>query len=73
MAPYTIQITKDGAGYLAEVKGYDYLYARGETPEQAKASLSDVVEMSMDYHLEQVEQERNIKKTLFNTPASYAI
>ena len=68
-----IIIKKDWEGYLAEVIGNDQLFAYGATEEDAKKELLGVVEMTMDYHLELVESERNIKNQLTSKEFNYAI
>jgi len=68
---YTI-IKKDGVGFLAEVKGMKNLFAYGETKEEAKKELFSVIEMMMDYHLEQLEVERKLKNQLLKE-ISYAV
>lgn len=55
---------KDGSGFLAEVEWVDYLFAYWNTKEEAKNELSNVIDMVMDYHLEQVEIERKAKNKL---------
>ena len=49
-----IVIKKDGSGFLAEVEGMENIYAYGKTKEEAMDELYNVIEMMMDYHLEQV-------------------
>ena len=48
-----ILVKKDGGGYLARVQGSTNLFAYGLTKDQALEELSGVVDMTMDYHLEQ--------------------
>ncbi|NLX26792.1 MAG: hypothetical protein GXY61_12695 [Lentisphaerae bacterium] len=59
-----IEVKKDGDGYLAKVKGRENLYAFGASEEEALNELGNVVEMMMDYHLEQVEVERKVRNQL---------
>ena len=59
-----ILVTKDSHGFLARVEGQDNIFAHGETQSDAKKELLNVIEMMMDYHLEQIETERKIKNTL---------
>jgi hypothetical protein len=47
-------IEKDGEGYLAKVKGHPNLFAFAYSEVDAITELKNVVEMVMDYHLEQV-------------------
>ncbi len=61
-----IIIKKDWEWYLAEVKWFDNLYAYWETKESAEKELLWVVEMTMDYHLELAEKEKNIKNFILN-------
>ena len=49
-----ILIEKDGEGYLAKVEGHQNLFAFAYSKQQAVIELKNVVEMMMDYHLEQV-------------------
>lgn len=49
-----ITVKKDGEGYLAEVAGHENVYAHADTPTHAKHELVGVVEMLMDYHIEQL-------------------
>lgn len=63
----TIVVKKDRPGYLATVKGQPHIFAWGETASEAKSELLNVVDMLMDYHLEQIEIERKIKGRLTNT------
>jgi len=59
-----INIKKDGEGYLASVSGQPNLFAFGFSEQEAFVELQNVVEMMMDYHLEQVEVERKIRNQL---------
>jgi len=59
-----IVITKDSHGYLAEVEGYDYLYAHGITEQEAKQELLHVIEMFLDIHSEQVRTEKKLIKII---------
>ena len=69
-----IRISKDEKWYLAEVDGNDNLYAYWNTENEAKKELLWVVEMTMDYHLEMVENERKIKNQILNSKEiDYAI
>ena len=63
---YTITIKPDGDGFLAEVKERENIFAWGESPAEAKKWLMHVVEMMMDFHLEQFEQEKKIKHHLLH-------
>jgi len=62
-------IEKDGDGYLAKVEGHPNLFAFAYSKQEAIVELKNVVEMIMDYHLEQVNSERIIRNEL----ASYAM
>ena len=59
-------IKKDWEGFLAEVEWDDNVYAYWETESDAKSELLKVIEMMMDFHLEQVENDRKIKNHLLN-------
>ncbi len=61
-----VVIKKDGDGFLAEVEWHDNVYAYGATESEAKSELLKVIEMMMDFHLEQVENDRKIKNHLLN-------
>ena len=68
-----ILVKKDGEGYLARVQGSSNLFAYGPTRDQALEELSSVVDMTMDYHLEQVDVERQALRELLNTRHAYAL
>ncbi len=68
-----ILVKKDGEGYLARVQGSANLFAYGLTRDQALEELSGVVDMTMDYHLEQVDVERQALRELLNTRLAYAL
>lgn len=69
-----ILIKKDWEWYLAQVVGHKNLFAFGLTKKQAYDELLNVIEMIMDYHLEQVETERKIKNhILWTKSANYAV
>lgn len=68
-----IVLEKDGDGYLAKVEGYQNLFAFAYSKKEAIIELKNVVEMIMDYHLEQVNEERIIKNELASTLEKYAI
>jgi len=53
-----VVIEKDGDGYLARVEGHQNLFAFAYTEKDAVIELKNVVEMVMDYHLEQANNER---------------
>ena len=59
-----ITIRKDGDGYLAEVTGQPRLFAWAPTKAGAREELRNVVEMMLDYHLEQIEIERKVRTKL---------
>ena len=52
-----IVITKDEKGYLTEAKDYPNIFAWGETKTEAKREFGNVLEMIVDYYLEQTEKE----------------
>jgi hypothetical protein len=59
-----IEVKQDGDGYLAKVGGRTNLFAFGCSEKEALTELGNVVEMMMDYHLEQVEVERKVRNQL---------
>ena len=59
-----IEVKQDGDGYLAKVRGQTNLFAFGYSEEEALKELANVVDMIMDYHLEQVEMERKVRNQL---------
>jgi len=61
-----IEIKKDGDGYLARVKGQDNLFAFAYSEKDAIVELKNVVDMVMDFHLEQINIERLVKNELAN-------
>ena len=67
-----IVIEKDGEGYLASVENHQNLFAFAYSEKEAVTALKNVVEMMMDYHLEQVNDERIIKNELAATVEKYA-
>ena len=62
---YSITLNKDSEWYLAQVDGYEYLYARWESPEWAEKELLNVIEMVHDHHAHQVKTESQILNFLF--------
>jgi predicted RNase H-like HicB family nuclease len=66
-------IEKDGEGYLAKVKGHPNLFAFAYSEVDAITELKNVVEMVMDYHLEQVNSERIIKNELTSMQEKHTI
>ncbi|WP_089726613.1 hypothetical protein [Candidatus Thiosymbion oneisti] len=68
-----VVIEKDGDGYLARVEGHQNLFAFAYTEKEAVIELKNVVEMVMDYHLEQVNDERIIRNELATTVEKYAL
>ncbi len=68
-----ITIKKDEKGFLAEVKNHPRIFAWGKTKTEAKKELGNVIEMMMDYHLEQVEVERKLRNNLEKNKVSYAL
>ena len=66
-------IEKDGDGYLAKITGHPNLFAFGYSEAEAITELQNVVEMVMDYHLEQVNNERVIRNELISMQEKYAI
>lgn len=71
---YSITINKDSEWYLAQVDGYEYLFARWESPESAQKELLHVIEMVHDHHANQVKIESQIKDFLFTHKSTqYAV
>ncbi|NKC10631.1 MAG: hypothetical protein GKR94_00030 [Gammaproteobacteria bacterium] len=68
-----ILIEKDDEGYLARVEDHQNLFAFAYSEQEAVTELKNVVEMMMDYHLEQVNDERIIRNELASTIEKYAI
>ncbi len=68
-----IIVEKDGDGYLAKVENYQNLFAFAYSKKEAIIELKNVVEMSMDYHLELVNEERIIRDELTATVNEYVI
>jgi len=69
-----IIVKKDGEGYLAEVEWYENVYAYWNTEFEAKKELLGVVEMMTDFHIEQLENDRKIKKSILETSlVDYAV
>jgi len=68
-----VVIEKDGDGYLARVEGHQNLFAFAYTEKDAVIELKNVVEMVMDYHLEQANNERIIRNELVTTLEKYAL
>ncbi len=66
-------IEKDGDGYLAKVEGHQNLFAFAYSEKEAIMELKNVVEMIMDYHLEQINDERLIRNELVSTVEKYAV
>ncbi len=61
-----IEIIKDGEGFLAQVKGQENLFAFAYSEKDAILELKNVVDMIMDFHLEQINIERLVKNELAN-------
>lgn len=66
-------IEKDGDGYLAKIEGHQNLFAFAYSEKEAIMELKNVVEMIMDYHLEQANNERIIKNELTSVVEKYAV
>nr|VFK26462.1 MAG: hypothetical protein BECKMB1821G_GA0114241_102125 [Candidatus Kentron sp. MB]VFK30374.1 MAG: hypothetical protein BECKMB1821I_GA0114274_101523 [Candidatus Kentron sp. MB]VFK75191.1 MAG: hypothetical protein BECKMB1821H_GA0114242_101723 [Candidatus Kentron sp. MB] len=69
----SMMIEKDGEGYLAKIEGHENLFAFAYSEKEAVLELKNVVEMIMDYHLEQVNEERIIRNQLTSTIEKYAV
>jgi predicted RNase H-like HicB family nuclease len=68
-----VVIEKDGDGYFARVEGHQNLFAFAYTEKDAVIELKNVVEMIMDYHLEQANDGRIIRSELATTVKKYAL
>jgi len=68
-----MHVEKDGEGYLAKIEGHENLFAFAYTEREAVMELKNVVEMIMDYHLEQVNEERIIRNQLVIAVENYAV
>ena len=68
-----IIIEKDGEGYLARIENHQNLFAFAYSKKEALLELKNVVEMVMDYHLEQINNERIIKNKLNSKVERYAL
>ncbi len=68
-----IVVEKDGDGFLAKVKNRQNLFAFAYSEKEAIVELKNVVDMMMDYHLEQVNNERIIRNELVSTVEKYAV
>ncbi len=66
-------VKEDGEGYLVRVRGADNLFAYGLTKDDALDELSSVIDMTMDFHLEQVEVERRARQELTTNRVAYAV
>ena len=66
-------IEKDGDGYLAKVNDQPNLFAFAYSEKEAVQGLKNVVEMIMDYHLEQINAERLIRNKLTVLQEQYAV
>ena len=56
-----VVIDKDGDGYLARVEGHENLFAFAYSERGAILELKYVVEMIMDYHVEQAIRKNHKK------------
>jgi len=65
-----VVLEKDGDGYLARVESHQNLFAFAYTEKDAVIELKNVVEMVMDYHLEQANDERIIRNELTTNVAT---
>ncbi len=68
-----ILVKEDGDGFLARVRGSQNLFAFGTTQKRALNELSNIIDMMMDFHLEQIEQERHAKQALLNERGAYGV
>ena len=68
-----IVVEKDGDGFLAQVENHQNLFAFALSEKEAVIELKNVVEMMMDYHLEQINDERIIRNQLVSTIEKYTV
>ena len=68
-----IVIEKDGEGYLARVEGHDNLFAFAYSEREAILELKNVVEMILDFHIEQVNNERLIRNKIVSVIDKHAV
>jgi len=68
-----IFLKEDGDGFLARVRGAQNLFAFGRSKKEALDELSNVIDMMMDFHLEQVDRERRAKNALLTEREAYAV
>ena len=69
-----IKVSKDSEWFLAEVEWHENIFAHGWTEIEAKQGLLSVMEMMLDFHLEQVEQDRKIKNAILKSEnITYAV
>ena len=66
-------IEKDGDGYLAKVKDQPSLFTFAYSEKETVQDLKNVLEMIMDYHLEQINAERLIRNELTALQEQYAV
>jgi hypothetical protein len=57
---------KDWEWYLAEVNWIDYLYAYWFSKQEAENELLNVIDMIMDYEIEQLWKQRQVKEYILN-------
>ena len=67
-----IVIEKDGEGCLARVEDHQNLFAFAYSEKEAVTELKHVVDMLLDYHLEQANNERIISNKLAARVEKYA-
>jgi predicted RNase H-like HicB family nuclease len=70
---FNLLIEKDGEGYLAKIDGHENLFAFAYSEKEAVRELKDVVEMMMDFHMEQANDQRLIRNELASTVENYAV
>ena len=68
-----VVIEKDGEGYLARVEGHDNLFAFAYSEREAILELKNVVEMILDFHMEQVNNERLIRNEIVSVIEKHAV
>ena len=68
-----VVIEKDGEGYLTRVEGHDNLFAFAYSEREVILELKNVVEMILDFHTEQVNDERLIRNEIVSVIEHYAV
>ena len=67
VTPVNVRVSRDGEGYLASVEWTKNLFAYGHTEEEAKRELVHVIDMMIDYNLDEIEKERWAKNRILQS------